>query len=268
MNASDPAQPAERALLDEIRALLDEPALQDNPLHAPLGHLFELCCAQRARMERLIRISDGYHGLSRTQMHDLSAQFDRHVRRLEKLARISDRYQNSLREVSEALREAAITDPLTGLRNRRYLMERLHEETERAARTRVPYTLAMVDVDHFKAVNDGLGHEAGDVVLQRIATTLRDSIRQYDLCGRWGGEEFLLLLPQTRLGDGALLAERARTMIRALRIDLDAAAGLAVSISVGLTEHQPGEDLTRSLARADSALLRAKERGRDQVVTQ
>lgn len=267
MSPAAPAQPAEQSLLDEIRALLDEPALQHNPLHAPLGRLFELCCAQHERMERLIRISDGYHGLSRTQVHDLSAQFDRHVRRLEKLARISDRYQNSLREVSEALREAAITDALTGLHNRRYLMERLHEETERASRTRTPYTLAMIDVDHFKAVNDRFGHEAGDCVLQRIAITLRDSVRHYDLCGRWGGEEFLLLLPQTRLGDGLLLAERTRAAIRALRIDLDDAAGVTVSISVGLTEHQPGEALTRSLARADGALLRAKEHGRDQVVT-
>ena len=254
------------ALLDEIRALLDDPALRGNPLRAPLAQLHALACDQHERMARLIRISDGYHDWSQSRAEDLNARFDHHVRRLEKLARISDRYQNSLRELSESLREASITDALTGLRNRRYLMERLHEESRRSQRSTQAYLLAMVDVDHFKAINDRFGHETGDIVLRRIAGTLRGTIREYDLCGRWGGEEFLLILPGTSLADGRELIERVHAQIRDLSIDAEPGSAIQVSISTGLTEHRPGETPSRTLARSDTALLQAKEGGRDRVV--
>lgn len=253
-------------LLDEIRALLDDPTLRDDPLHAPLARLYALACDQHERMARLIRISDGYHGWSQSRAEDLNAQFDRHVRRLEKLARISDRYQNSLREVSESLREASITDALTGLRNRRYLMERLREESGLGKRSAQVYSLAMVDVDRFKAINDRFGHETGDVVLHRIAGALHGAIREYDICGRWGGEEFLLILPGTRLADGRELIERVHAQIRDLSIDAGPSRDIQVSISTGLTEYRPGEAPTHTLARADAALLQAKESGRDRVV--
>ncbi len=254
------------ALLDEIRALLDDPALRDDPLRAPLAQLHALACDQHERMARLIRISDGYHDWSQSRAEDLNARFDHHVRRLEKLARISDRYQNSLRELSESLREASITDALTGLRNRRYLMERLREESGLGKRSAQVYSLAMVDVDRFKAINDRFGHETGDVVLHRIAGALHGAIREYDICGRWGGEEFLLILPGTRLADGRELIERVHAQIRDLSIDAGPSRDIQVSISTGLTEYRPGEAPTHTLARADAALLQAKESGRDRVV--
>ncbi|MCK2126701.1 biofilm regulation diguanylate cyclase SiaD [Thauera aromatica] len=254
------------ALLDEIRALLDDPALRDDPLRAPLARLHALACDQHERMARLIRISDGYHDWSQSRAEDLNARFDHHVRRLEKLARISDRYQNSLRELSESLREASITDALTGLRNRRYLMERLREESGLGKRSAQVYSLAMVDVDRFKAINDRFGHETGDIVLHRIAGTLQGAIREHDICGRWGGEEFLLILPGTPLADGCHLVERLHTRIRDLYIDAEPGGGIQVSISTGLTEYRPGEAPTHTLARADAALLQAKEGGRDRLV--
>ena len=119
--------PQESELLLEVESLLADPAHQDHPLRDALARLFEYSEGQRERLERLVRISDGYHDISRAQSQTLSERYDRQLRRLEKLARISDRYQNSLREMSEALRDAAFRDPLTGLGNRRFLMDRLRE---------------------------------------------------------------------------------------------------------------------------------------------
>ena len=163
----------EAELLPLIARLVVSPEHQDNPLRAPLEKLLEHCEGQRERLERLVRISDGYHSISRHQSLTLAEQYDKQLRRLEKLARISDRYQNSLRELSEALKVSALQDPLTGLDNRRSLMEQLREESERATRKNQPYGLAILDVDRFKLINDRFGHDAGDKALCAISDAIR-----------------------------------------------------------------------------------------------
>lgn len=256
--------PAERDLLGQIESLLDDPAQQDNPLRAPLASLLAHSEWQRERLERVVRISDGFQHVTRGEKQSLSEQYDRQLRRLEKLARISDRYQNSLREMSEALREAALHDTLTGLGNRRFLMERLKDETERASRKGLPYAVGILDVDHFKLINDRFGHEAGDQALCLIANAIRDALREYDQCGRWGGEEFLILLPDTSLAFAVQVAERVRLAIRNASFDfLEGRA--SVTASIGITVYQPGEPYSAAINRADGALLIAKEIGRDRV---
>lgn len=256
--------PAERDLLAQVESLLADPALQDNPLRAPLAGLLAHSAWQRERLERMVRISDGFQHVTRGEKQSLSEQYDRQLRRLEKLARISDRYQNSLREMSEALREAALHDTLTGLGNRRFLMERLKDETERASRKGLPYAVGILDVDHFKLINDRFGHEAGDQALCLIASTIRDALREYDQCGRWGGEEFLILLPDTSLAFAFQVAERVRLAIRNAAFGfLEGSAGITASI--GITAYQPGEPYSVTINRADGALLKAKEIGRDRV---
>lgn len=263
---------AETDLIRQIESLLDDPAYTENPLREPLARLFEMSEGQRERLERLVRIADGYHQISRERSETLSEQYDRQLRRLEKLARISDRYQNNLRELSEALKAAALQDPLTGLGNRRYLMERLKEETERAERKQTPYSLIILDVDHFKLVNDRYGHEVGDQVLCEIAKAIRSGLREYDLCGRWGGEEFLVILPDTLLESARPVAERVRLAIKSIEPaaafapDVSARmSGFELSASLGLSTHRRGESYEETLNRSDEALRRAKEAGRDQV---
>ena len=248
----------------QVEALLRDPAHADNPLREPLARLLEENQGQRQRLERLIRISDGYHLMSRSSNETLNEQYDRQLRRIEKLARISDRYQQSLREISEALREASLRDPLTSLGNRRFLMGRLGEETERAARNGGTYSLGILDIDHFKLVNDRYGHDVGDRTLNEVANAIRDALREYDVCGRWGGEEFLIILPETSSELARQVAERVRQRIESVCPDfMDA----PVTASIGLTLHRCGESYSATLKRADEALRQAKLAGRNRVET-
>ena len=262
MSDRPPPVPADEALIERIESLLAQAEHRDNPLREPLAQLFEHSEGQRHRLERLVRISDGYQTIARSNSQTLAEQYDRQLRRLEKLARISDRYQNSLREMSEALKDASLHDPMTRLGNRRFLVDRLNEETERANRKKAPYALAMLDIDFFKAVNDRYGHDVGDEVLCTIARSIEESVREYDLCGRWGGEEFLIILPDTALESARQVAERVRQAIKA--IDHESLDG-SITASLGLTPYQLGETYSVTISRADVALRHAKSVGRDRV---
>ena len=167
---------------------------------------------------------------------------------------------------------SGFTDVLTGWHNRRYLQSRLHEELSRCRRDRTPLTCLMIDVDHFKSVNDRFGHLAGDEVLRQLADCISAEVRGSDVSARYGGEEFVVLLPRTGIGAGFLLAERIREAVAAEPFDLPAGAQLPVTVSIGVAEHGAGDDdrdLTvvaeRLLALADVALYEAKAGGRNAV---
>ena len=164
------------------------------------------------------------------------------------------------------LAQLAHADPLTGLANRRKLTERLKEETERAGRHGSPFSLGILDVDHFKRFNDIHGHELGDRVLAELARAMEDCLREYDVCGRWGGEEFLLLLPNTALTEALAVVHRVHTRIRQRTLTHNGKA-LSITASIGLAEYRVGEEFSDTLRRADSALLKAKRSGRDQVLS-
>ena len=164
------------------------------------------------------------------------------------------------------LEKLAITDFLTKLYNRRYFMQRSDEECKRASRSHQPLTLLMLDIDHFKKVNDTYGHEAGDLALQHVAEILRSSLREIDILGRMGGEEFAVLMPNTTLEDAVLLAERIRLSITNTVFDTSAQA-LTLTVSIGaeiFTAEMSGID--ELLRNADVALYRAKNSGRNCVV--
>ncbi|HBO0496595.1 TPA: biofilm formation regulator diguanylate cyclase SiaD [Pseudomonas aeruginosa] len=217
------------------------------------------------RLERIARISDGFQSMAREQNLSLSERYHKQLRRLEKVARISDRYQQMMRDLNLALKEASIRDPLTGLPNRRMLLERLREENERSQRHGQSYVLAMLDVDFFKQVNDTWGHDSGDRVLVEIARAMESELREYDLCGRWGGEEFLLLLPQTRLQDAGPVLERVRDSVRTLAVRVGTEA-LSVTASVGAIDGLRIGFADAVFGDADAALLDAKRSGRDKCV--
>ncbi len=157
-------------------------------------------------------------------------------------------------------------DGLTGLPNRRYLMERLDQEIHRSGRSGTPLSLIMLDVDHFKAVNDTHGHLTGDEVLIMLADLVRQHLRNSDVCGRYGGEEFCVVLPDTPLEGARLLADRLRVEVasRTLR-DLDGKS-LSVTVSLGVAQMAWGQTRTELLDQADQALYQAKQAGRNRVV--
>ncbi len=173
------------------------------------------------------------------------------------------------RDISERKRfeaeltRLAVTDPLTGLWNRRHTSELLEADLDQAERHGQSLTLLMVDIDRFKSINDTHGHQTGDRVLIEVASRLLENIRSTDILGRWGGEEFMILLRYCSLQDAIAIAEKLRSRIA------DAPIGQlgGVSVSIGAAALQPGEDLESWIARADSALYQAKRSGRNTVVT-
>jgi diguanylate cyclase (GGDEF)-like protein len=162
-------------------------------------------------------------------------------------------------ELLAEVERLATCDPLTGLANRRLFDETLAREVARSRRTGAPLALAVVDIDHFKAVNDGHGHQVGDEVLRELATALHRVVRTEDLVARFGGEEFVVLATGATVDDAEVLAGRLRAAARSVSI-------LPVTISVGVAELPTGGDGATLVAHADAALYRAKAEGRDRVV--
>ena len=163
------------------------------------------------------------------------------------------------------LSRLATTDPLAGVSNRRKFYHQAESECQRSARFGSPLSVIALDLDKFKSINDQLGHAVGDRVLVSIARCLKKEVRDSDLVGRMGGEEFAVLLPETPLVAAAALAERLLARISAVRIETDRQT-VQVTASIGVAEYQRGEDdFQKMLARADALLYEAKHGGRNQV---
>ncbi len=183
--------------------------------------------------------------------------------------RISLKARNqALQEAMAKLEDLATRDPLTSLPNRRSVMEQLAREKSRVER-RAPelssLCVAILDVDHFKQVNDTYGHLVGDAVLQRIGQGLQAAIRQGDFVGRYGGEEFLLILPESNPEGALIAAERIREHVGRL-VHPELPTDTQVTVSLGLAIHRPGASLDDTLKEADDALYQAKSQGRNQVL--
>lgn len=173
--------------------------------------------------------------------------------------------RGELRRRTEELDRMSRTDHLTDLFNRRHLDESLQAMVASSRRHQFPVTVLLVDVDHFKQVNDRYGHEAGDVVLQAVARALAGALRIEDLVGRWGGEEFLVLAPHTDVDGALVLGERLRAQVAAAPVPTTAGE-IAVTISIGgATATAPGTGADVVLRAADEQLYAAKEAGRDRV---
>jgi len=176
---------------------------------------------------------------------------------------ISSLRQN-LRISKEIIREMANRDELTGLYNRRHVLELLECEKNRSSRGGGIFCLAILDIDHFKNVNDTYGHQAGDAVLQAVATAMKTTIRNTEYCARYGGEEFLIVLTQTNINGALIAAERVRTNIEKIPFP-DIGSDFKITVSIGLSEYKIREDIEKVIARADEALYRAKNGGRNRV---
>ncbi len=175
--------------------------------------------------------------------------------------------QDDLKRSNELLLELSNTDHLTGLFNRRFLMESLDKELQRAKRKNSYLALLLLDIDHFKRINDTYGHLQGDLVLQKVALNIQKELRSYDIAARYGGEEFVAVLPDTSLKEAFNVADRIRLSIQRMQF-----AGclsieqITASIGVALLPSKIFDDIDGLLRAADEALYRAKEAGRNNVM--
>ena len=240
--------------LDDLTARVPAMVMElANALDRTVGDQLDVNDLQERAHERLIALNEHYEGLVHT---------------LEDLLERKETLEQELRAANERLEHLASTDELTGVANRRAIEEALRRDLARADRDATPMSVILIDVDHFKSVNDTWGHATGDAVLSALGKLMRQLLRASDVAGRWGGEEFLCILPNTDSQGATVVAERLRTTL-----PLNTVAGprgpVQVTASFGVaTVRGPGcrsasEGIMR---RADSALYSAKEQGRDRIV--
>ena len=237
------------------------------PLVTSQGHpLGTLCVLDRQPRELTAEQTTALLALSRQVMAQLDLRsaltlMEEQARQQKKYERMLESYQSKLEATNEALRERSTTDPLTGLANRRAFEERVEDEFDRFRRHQHCLTLLMVDVDNFKSYNDTFGHPEGDKVLETLAVYLGKCGRKSDFSARIGGEEFVVILPETEVDSAYIVAERLRKMVEA-----HPWSKRPVTISLGLAEAtRETSDSARLFADADQALYVAKEKGRNQV---
>ena len=168
------------------------------------------------------------------------------------------------KQTRDDLLQQATHDPLTGIFNRRHVEDVLRQEVDRAERHARPLAVAMLDADHFKNINDTYGHPTGDEVLREISERCRQTLRANDILGRYGGEEFVVVFPETKLDEAGAVAERLRVAVAANPIRVGGNA-LDVTVSIGLAAYTPGQDMDKLFQRADAALYTAKQDGRNLV---
>ncbi|TAN41748.1 MAG: diguanylate cyclase [Nitrospirae bacterium] len=174
---------------------------------------------------------------------------------------LMSRITRQLSKTQEELHLMAITDGLTKLYNRRYMILRVEEEFDRVTRKKVPSMgLIMADIDYFKKINDTYGHLTGDEVLKEVAHRIRTSVRKYDMVGRYGGEEFLILLPNSSIDETKIVAERIWNAVREKNVDQ-----CKITISLGATCTAGNEELNSAINRADEGLYKSKQAGRDRI---
>ncbi|MFZ0092955.1 MAG: PleD family two-component system response regulator [Pseudolabrys sp.] len=213
-----------------------------------------------ARLARGLEIGVNDYLLRPVEQNEMLARVRTQIKKRRYTERLRDNVQTSI--------ELAITDGLTGLFNRRYMETHLGTLVEQAATRNKPIAVLVVDIDYFKAINDGHGHDAGDDVLREFALRIRKAIRNIDLACRYGGEEFVIVMPETDMAVATIVAERLRRRIASEPFVIEQGArSLEVTISIGIAAPSgAGDNAATILKRADQALYRAKRDGRNRVV--
>jgi diguanylate cyclase (GGDEF)-like protein/PAS domain S-box-containing protein len=175
----------------------------------------------------------------------------------------SPRY--AMRQRLEELQELAMHDPLTGIANRRFVEINLAARLEEFRRYGFDFSVLFIDADHFKNINDTHGHSIGDRILKMISATVANSLRSFDIIGRWGGEEFVVLLINTKKEDLYNLADRLRRLVEKSVLTLDSGETLKITVSIGATAAQQGDTVDLLVERADKLMFESKRRGRNLV---
>ncbi len=194
---------------------------------------------------------------------ELLARVNTHLE-LKKSKELLKKYISELENKNDELDKMSKTDYLTGLANRRFMMERIKEELARKERNGTNMSILMCDIDHFKKINDSFGHEIGDLVIKEVTNNINRILRKYDIVSRWGGEEFLILLPDIGKNEACIIAEKIRkevenTKIQAQKIEC------RVSITIGVTEYDEKISVSDNINNADDALYQGKNSGRNKI---
>jgi len=195
---------------------------------------------------------------------ELKARVRNHVE-LKKIREEAEQKNKKLLEAYEALEIIATTDPLTKLLNRREMLKRMEYERVNYERSQSPFSIVIADIDFFKKVNDTYGHDCGDHVLMSVAELLQTNARKQDSISRWGGEEFLLMLPDTDATGATILAEKLRRKIEESLFDCDMGQ-IKVTLTFGISVFMGNEALDKLISKADGALYEGKQNGRNRVV--
>jgi diguanylate cyclase (GGDEF)-like protein/PAS domain S-box-containing protein len=222
--------------------------------------------SKQATLDMLHRTAHGVRFLSQHRRNDgrvIDVEISSNIIQFhrEKLFFLVCRDVTLKKQREDKIHQQSITDALTGLANRAEFNRILHAEIRRAARYHNTFSVLMFDLDHFKKINDEFGHDKGDKVLKAISTLLLAHLRESDTLSRWGGEEFMVLLPETNRHEATLLAEKLRLAVE----EYDFSVNRAVTISIGVSEFQKGESGKSLFKRVDEALYSAKGAGRNQV---
>ena len=197
----------------------------------------------------------------------ITNQFSAITRELQKTRHDLLLKQQEYEQAMKELERVSVHDGLTGIFNRRKVMLELDREIERALRYKTSLALLMIDIDHFKKVNDNFGHQVGDIVLKTVSGVMASALRKVDILGRYGGEEFIIFLPQTDLPSAKILAERLRSHIEDMLIETESVKQLSITASIGIAIFDPEkDDADLFISRADKALYWAKDTGRNRVV--
>jgi diguanylate cyclase len=187
------------------------------------------------------------------------------AQRNERMAREKSRMVTQLTNMSRSLDLATRIDPMTGLANRRAIMEMIEQEFSRSNRHQRVTSIIMADLDHFKKINDTHGFNTGDDVLVEVSRVLKSCLRNEDICARWGGEEFLVLLPETSLEGALAVANKIRESVAMTEFKVNR-PGIQITISLGVCEYKPDQNIFEAISRADHALHQAKMGGRNRAV--
>ncbi len=221
--------------------------------------------ADAERLEQIIadrRFTDNTFLTELTQLHERSKTLEH---RVEKLTAENEQLKTQLVNMVRSLDLASRVDGMTGLANRRDIMEKIDREATRSQRHQHPFTILLVNVDSFKQVNDTYGYNAGDDVLVEISRVLRSCIRNEDICSRWGGEEFLLLLPETNAASALSVANKVLESISMTEFKANK-PGIRITVSIGICEHYPEQSVQECISKVNQALTLAKQGGRNRYI--
>ncbi|UCH93570.1 MAG: GGDEF domain-containing protein [Candidatus Aminicenantes bacterium] len=238
----------EAQLLEKIERIQDDTNISKDALlkeYIDLGHEYAKLLKQTIKITRIGDSNQRKLFLANEQIEKQKEKLSIAYKKMEVLARI---------------------DPLTQLSNRRDFLEKFQHEINRFERSRRPFSVVMGDLDDFKAVNDRYGHDCGDFVLVSIAKIIRSMVRKQDTVGRWGGEEFILLLPESPLEGGKIVAEGIRKRIAAETFSFKSQL-FSITITLGVTEFSETMDIDDCIKQADESMYSGKRKGKNQVVS-
>lgn len=197
-----------------------------------------------------------------TKLNDQSRLLERQV---EKLTAENEYLKTELVNMVRSLDLASRIDGMTGLANRRDIMEKIDREATRSHRHQHPFTIMLINIDHFKKVNDTYGYNTGDDVLVEVSRVLRGCVRNEDVCGRWGGEEFLLLLPETNIAASLSVANKVLESTSMTEFKANK-PGIRLTVSIGICEHDLNQPVQECISKANQALNLAKQGGRNRYI--